>query len=238
MSASSSSGLAGAKPGLTVEGALLAFSSRSPDVSIRVAFNAGAAVRCMPVDPPLLSASKGELVAWLVDAGFDVNVSDRHWSIRGKPKKAPIDGCEEKSGSFTLLAGKVTSERPSSRVGSAKPPDASELAAVAGVKQLGPTSYELSPSVVMYVREQTRSNGARAMRLRRGGPRIPELPPDGLAFALGLRGHDTLKTLNGKSLEEPQGGLDAYEEIMRGVGPFVLVLEREGETITQTYVLR
>lgn len=236
-SASPSSGLAVAGTGPHVEDALLSYSSRTPEVSIRVAFTAAAAVRCMPVDAALLRASKGELVAWLVEAGFDVSVSDKHWTVRGKPK-APLEGCDAKPGSFTLLAGKVTSERPSARLGSANPPDAAELAVVSGVKQLSPSSYELSPATVTFVRERIKSNATMSMRLRPGGARVPELPPDGLAFALGLRGHDTVKALNGKSFAEPQGALDAYEEVMRSAGPFTLVLEREGETITLTYVLR
>lgn len=220
-----------------VEDALVSYSSREPSVSIHVAFNAAGAVRCMSVDPALLTAKKGELVAWLVEAGFDVSVSDKRWTIRGKPTKV-VEGCDEKPeklGSFTLLAGAVTEAREPGSRNSATPPDAAELEAVRGVKQLDPSSYQLAPKTVEYARQQIKERAPTSLRVRPGGPRIPPIAPDGLPFALGLRSNDTLKSINGKSVADPQGGLDAYMALRTGAPPMTLELEREGETITLRY---
>lgn len=236
-SGSSEAGSSASPPARTSgwEAALREFSKANPDQRVTVTSRAARWVRCLGPRSGTPLETKGELVAALVDAGFDTHSTARLVRI-SKPPDTPLPpDCEALEQQMTFRAGDL--KLGGVRDGTAGPPapDEGELAAVRGVHRLGPDLYELDPETWQFI--QGHLDGVLKDRLPIRLRRLPPLHPDSLVTALGLLERDEITVLNGSELRGA-GMLDAVTALKKGSGPFALTIKRDGKPLTLEYRVR
>ncbi|ATB27944.1 type II secretion system protein GspC [Melittangium boletus] len=111
------------------------------------------------------------------------------------------------------------------------------------IQQVGPESYEISRQEVAHslaninqVAMQARVAPAFQDGVAKGF-KLFSVRPDSLFTRLGLRNGDTLRRINGLSLDSAEHALEAYARL-RDASRIELEVERDGQVLHQTYTVR
>lgn len=105
---------------------------------------------------------------------------------------------------------------------------------LAGVRQIAPTAFELTPATAKWIRDNVAERAAKRSVLGSRSRPLRDLAPGGLAEKLGLKNGDRLVAYDGYDLSNPEAGLEAYAKFRKATSGSVTI-ERDGKRVVLTY---